>query len=121
MMRLFLAVLIVLVAGGNTWAGEANAQIHVIFLGWYDKEHVELYSADKRIYSSSITTESTSGVAASTEVKVEKSPLNFGVSIPRLKLMKTTELEPAKGSFFYVTLEHNQLSFEQTKEPLALD
>jgi len=118
---ILLAVSLPLCGGAARGEEVANSKISIIFLGWYDKELVELYLADNKIFSSKITTDPTSGTSGYVDVKVNKPTGIFTVKIPRLKLAKVTTIDFSKGKYLYISLQKHDVSFEQTSTPLALD
>ncbi len=99
----------------------ALSSFHVAFLSNFDRDLVELYVGNEKIYSSVITTEATTGLAAWTDIPARYSRINLKVNVPRLHLTKTRHFSSVQGVFIYVSVLNNQLTFQQTKAPLALD
>jgi len=116
-----LALMVVLLAGGTGMAeADENAgKIHVIFLGGFNHEQVELFSGNQKVYSADLTTSPVTGAAGGPNNVLSATKLS--VSLPRLALKKEIDLTPNGGSFVYVFLDDDKLRFEQHKTPAQLD
>jgi hypothetical protein len=113
---------LLLIGGFNrAFGSDPKMQIHVIFLGTFEDENVQLYSAERQLFSLYLHTEPTSGTAGYAEVTALAPGVKIRVAVPRLKATKEMLISPSNGSYLYVTLANDQLSFEQSKTPFALD
>ena len=98
-----------------------KSSFHVGFLSNFNKDQVEVYIGNEKVYSSVITTEQTSGLAAWIDVPGNPSRINLKVNFPRLHLSKTQEFKIPDGGYIYVNLLDKKISLQQTQKPLALD
>lgn len=131
MNRLLLAIFaLAFLSTSETWGADPKEQVHVAFLSGFMGEQVVLFHQGVQVYSDKITTNGITGVAAWIDLPKSESPMQLKVEIynpaklrglPAMKSAKSVALDLSKGSFLYVSLAHDQLKLEQSKEPFALD
>jgi hypothetical protein len=86
-------------------------QLHITFVGSFSGEKLELYSSDKKVYESAMRPLPT-GTSGYTEILVI-STAHLKIRVPELNLTKSVDVNLKDGKFLYVSLEKNQLSFQQ--------
>jgi len=98
--------------------GSPNAEVDITLIDYFKDEPIEIYSSGKKIFSSSVTTDGVTGIAASLDIT---GPAVIVVHLPRLKLARSYSIDPRRGKFIYVSLVGAKLGFEQRPTPFAFD